>query len=320
MKRYASLAAAVADALNLAEGMTYKCALAGLPHGGGKAVIALPARAIEGDERRAMLLRYGTLIRQFGRIFDTGPDVGTTAADMDIIAETGAPYVFGCTSARGGAGDSGPATALGVLSGIEAACEHLFGSADLKGRRVVVQGAGSVGGALIEMLVAAGARVTFTDADERASQRFRDEMGVDFVAPDEVYDAECDVFAPCALGGVLNAETIPRLRARAVVGAANNQLASPEDAERLRARRILYAPDFAVNIGGAVVLEGIESLGWTRAQVEERIRGVRETVARIFETAEREGRTTEEVARRLAEERIAAAPQPSPPAPRDPIA
>lgn len=309
MKSYPSLSAAVADALNLAEGMTYKCALAGLPHGGGKAVIALPTRALDADERRAMLRRYGTLVRQFGAIFDTGPDVGTTSADMDVIAETGAPYIFGCTSERGGAGDSGPATALGVFSAIEAACERLFGSADLQGRRVVVQGAGSVGGPLIEMLRAAGARVTFTDADERTVRRLRDEEGVEFVAPADVYDAECDIFAPCALGGVLNSETIQRLRARAVVGAANNQLAAPEDAERLRARGILYAPDFAVNIGGAVILECVETMGWTREQVDERIRGVRATVAKIFDEAEREGVTTERVARRLAEERIAAAPE-----------
>lgn len=307
MKVYANLAAAVADALNLAEGMTYKCALAGLPHGGGKAVIAVPPRALDPDERRGLLLRYGSLIKQFGTVFDTGPDVGTSAADMDVIAETGAPYVFGCTAERGGAGDSGPATALGVFSGIEAACEHLFGSPDLAGRRVVVQGAGSVGGALVGLLRAAGARVRFSDADSLAVARFRDEEGVEYVAPEDVYDAECDIFAPCALGGVLNEETIPRLRARAVVGAANNQLRAPEDAERLRAREILYAPDFVVNIGGAVVLEGIESLGWTPAQVEERIRGVRATLKEIFAAAERDGLTTETVARRLAEERIESA-------------
>lgn len=315
MKAYASLAAAVADALNLAEGMTYKCALAGLPHGGGKAVISVPERGLAADERRGLLLRYGSLIRQYGTVFDTGPDVGTSSADMDVIAETGAPYVFGCTAERGGAGDSGPATALGVFSGIEAACEHLYGSADLTGRSVVVQGAGSVGGALIGLLREAGARLRFSDADPQTVERLRDQEGLDYVQPEEVYDAECDIFSPCALGGVLNAETIPRLRARAVVGAANNQLRAPEDAERLRARGILYAPDFVVNIGGALVLEGIESLGWTLAQVEERIRAVRATLAEIFAAAEREGLTTEAVARRLAEERIASAPPRGAPGP-----
>lgn len=307
MKSYPNLAAALADALNLAEGMTYKCALAGLPRGGGKAVIAVPAGGLDASARRGLLLRYGALVRQLGTggLYDTGPDVGTTSEDMDIIAETGAPYVFGRTTEHGGSGSSGPATALGVFSAIEAACEHLFGGGDVTSRRIVVQGAGSVGGALIEMLREAGAEVLFSDADERAVRHFRDELGLVFIPPEKVYDAECDIFSPCALGGVLNSETIPRLRCRAVAGAANNQLATREDAERLRARGILYAPDFVVNIGGAVALEGIESLGWTRAQVDERIRGVRDTLREIFEQSAREGATTDHVARRLAEARLA---------------
>jgi glutamate dehydrogenase/leucine dehydrogenase len=255
--------------------------------------------------RSGLLRRYGELIHQLGGLFYIGPDVGTSPADMDIIAETGAPYVFARTPTAGGAGNPGPFTALGVFTGIQAACEHLFGEASLKGRRVLVQGTGSVGGSLIEHLRAAGAEVMFSEVDEGAIRRFRDELGLQFVPAEAVYTTECEVFAPCALGGVLNANTIPQLKCRAVAGGANNQLASPRDAESLRVKGIIYAPDYVINVGGAMAIIGLETQGWTRERAEKEVaESVRRALRRIFEMAATEGVTTETAARRIAEERL----------------
>ncbi len=303
MKRYPDLGAARADAMRLAEGMTYKWAVAGFPRGGGKAVIAVPPD-LDPDARPGLLRRYGGLIRELAGRFWTGGDVGTSSADMDVIAETGAPFVFSRTAARGGAGGSGVFTALGVFAAMETACQRLFGDPSLAGRRVLVQGAGSVGAALIDRLVAEAAIVSFSDLDEGAVRRYREERELTFVTPEAVFDVECEIFAPCALGGALNATTIPRLRCRAVVGAANNQLATPEDAERLRARGILYAPDFAVNAGGAVGITGIEAMGWPVERAEREVRAIGATLRRIFEVADAAGITTDAAGRRIASERL----------------
>jgi leucine dehydrogenase len=304
MKTYPDVQAALQDALRLAEGMTYKFAGPGLPYGGGKAVIALPSD-FDPQARPALLRRYGALVNQLGGLFYTAADVGTSAADMDIIAETGAPYVFGRTAARGGAGPTGPATALGVFTGIQVTCEHLFGEASLEGRRVLVQGTGSVGGALIEYLRAVDAKVAFSDVDDSAIRRFRYELGLEFVPPEAVYTRECDIFAPCALGGVLNASTIPQLKCRAVVGGANNQLAETKDAERIQARGILYAPDYVVNAGGAMFGLGVETQGWTQEIAKVEVAGtVRRALRQVFQLAAAEGITTDAAARQIAGERL----------------
>jgi leucine dehydrogenase len=305
MKSYSDLRTAVEDALRLAEGMAYKFAVPSMPWGGGKAVVAIP-EDLDPSARPALLRRHGKLVNQLGGLFLTGPDVGTTSEDMDIIAETGEPYIFARTPASGGSGTPGPHTARGVFTGMQIACEHIFGEASLKGRRVLVQGAGNVGETLIEHLRAAGSEVVFSDVDEDIVSRFRDELGLEFVPSEMVYTTECDIFAPCALGGVLDAETIPQLRCRAVVGGANNQLAEPEDAERLQDRGILYAPDYVVNIGGAMAILGLETLNWTREKAEEEVSGsVRRALRQIFESAETKGITTEAAARQIAEERLA---------------
>jgi leucine dehydrogenase len=306
MKSYLDVQAALQDALRLAEGMTYKFAVPGLPWGGGKAVIAIPTD-LDPQSRPTLLRRYGALVHQLGGLFSTGPDVGTSSADMDIIAETGAPYVFARTPAAGGAGSSGPFTSLGVFTGVQVACEYLFGEASLKDRRVLVQGTGSVGGPLIEHLRAAGAEVVFSEVDEGAIHRFRDELGLEFVPAETVYTTECDIFAPCALGGVLNHETIPQLRCRAVAGGANNQLASPGDAESLRARGILYAPDYVVNVGGAMAILGLETQGWTQERAEkEVVESVGRALQEVFKLAVTEDITTEAAARHIAEGHLSA--------------
>jgi leucine dehydrogenase len=306
MIAYPDREAARRDAMRLASGMTYKWAAARFPRGGGKAVIAAPA-GLDTVSRAGLLRRYGSLVRELSGRFWTGADAGTTAEDMDVIAETGAPYVFSRTPSHGGAGGSGPWTALGVFAAIETVCRRLFGSGSLTGRRVLVQGVGSVGRPLIERLAAAGARVSFTDVAPDASRRFSGAREITYLAPDAILGEPCDVFAPCALGEILNAETIPRLRCRAVVGAANNQLAQPEDAERLQSRGILYAPDFVVNAGGAIAITGIESLGWTAERAEREVLGIADTLSRVFELADAEDLTTEAAARRLAERRLEAA-------------
>lgn len=304
MKEYPDLAAAIEDAVRLAEGMTFKFAVTGFPRGGGKAVIAVPG-SLDPEDRRSLLRRYGTLVHRLGGLYYTGPDVGTSPEDMDVIAETGAPYVHSRTLMAGGAGDSAPATAIGTFEGIRTVCAHLFGDDSLFGRVVVVQGAGHVGRTLIHLLRDAGADVRFADIDERAVGEVIQELGVASLPPDLVYDEPCDIFSPCALGGVLNEDTIERLRCRAVAGCANNQLATAEDVSRLQQRGILYAPDFVLSIGGAMAITGVEAMGWMPEEAEQRvIETVRHTLTRVLALAEEEGVTTVAAARQLADERL----------------
>lgn len=303
MKHYPDWQSALTDALQLSTGMTNKFAVAGFPRGGGKAVIALPA-AFAQSARSDLLRRYGALVQQLGGLYYTGPDVGTTSEDMDIIAEEGAPFVHSCSQLRGGAGSSGPATALGVFAAMEATCEQLFGNASLAGRRVIVQGTGSVGGTLLGLLASAEAEVWFSEVEPGARDYFQHGLGLRCISTEEAYDAACDIFAPCALGGVLNQQTIPRLQCRAVVGAANNQLATATDAERLHERGILYAPDYAINSGGALAITGIETFGWSREQAETEVRRIGRVLARIYALAAAESITTEVAAQRLAAEKL----------------
>jgi leucine dehydrogenase len=306
MKTYPDLEAARRDARRLSEGMTYKWAAAGFPRGGGKAVLAVPL-GLSAEARDGLLRRYGSFVQELGGRFWTGADVGTSARDMDVISETGAPYVFSRTPEHGGAGSSASWTALGVEAGLKTTCARLFGSESLSGRRIVVQGAGSVGGELLERLLAAGVDAAFSDVDAASVRRWR-ERGVSFIEPERVLEAACDVLAPCALGGVLDAVSISRLRCRAVAGAANNQLATPEDAERLKARGILYAPDFVINAGGAIGITGQESLGWTAEKAREEVLRIGATLGRVYDVAESLGITTDAAAKRIAEERLSAPP------------
>ena len=304
MTSYPDVQAALLDALRLSEGMTFKFAASGLPFGGAKAVVAVPGN-LERESRMALLRRYGTLIKQLGGLFRTGPDVGTTPEDMDVIAATGAPYIVSRTVEAGGAGDPGPLTARGVFTGIRLMCGRLFGAESVANRTVLVQGAGDVGGSLIGMLRQAGAEVLFSEVNERLVRTLREELGLRHVSSTAVYSTECDIFAPCALGAVLNAETIPRLKCRAVAGSANNQLETQEDAERLRARGILYAPDYVINAGGAIGVLGMELQGWTRDRADnEVVETIRRNLVQIFESAASEGIATEAAARRIAESRL----------------
>jgi leucine dehydrogenase len=302
LKSYASPAEALEDALRLAAGMTRKLAVVGLPCGGGKAVLAVPELPT-GDERRRLLERYGDLVDSLGGSFVTGPDMNTRDADMDVIGDR-TPHVFCRSVARGGSGDPSIHTALGVFHGIRASLAHALGSDDLAGRTVLVQGAGSVGAKLARLLADAGATVLVTDVDEERARA----TGATVVAAETALELECDVYAPCAVGATLNAATIPRLRCPVVAGAANNQLATPADGERLRDAGILYAPDYVINSGGALHGIGLERLGWDADRLEHEVAGIGDTLAAVFAEADAEGISTDAAAERLANERLAAAP------------
>jgi leucine dehydrogenase len=302
MKTYAEPAEALADSMRLSAAMTLKMAAVEMPFGGGKAVLAVPG-SISGEERRGLLLRYADLVNSLRGTFNTGPDVNTSVADMDVIGER-CQYVFCRSEERGGSGDPGPYTARGVFHGIAASVRHAFGSDSLEGRVLLVQGVGDVGAPLAEQLASAGARVLLSDVIAGRARGVADRIGADVVPPADAIGLECDVYAPCALGGTLSAETIPRLRCRIVAGSANNQLAQLEDAERLRRAGILCAPDFVINAGGVLYALGVEHLGWTRDAIEQQLAGVGRTLAEIYTRADAEGITTQAAAERLARARL----------------
>ena len=301
LKVYDGPASALEDGLRLAAGMTRKLAVLGLPCGGGKAVLAVP-EVPEGDKRRRLLECYGKLIESLGGSYVTGPDVNTGEADMDVIGER-TDHVFCRSLGNGGSGDPSVHTALGVFHGIRATLAHAFGAEDPAGRTVLVQGTGSVGAKLARLLLDAGAIVLVSDVDEERARA----TGATPVDPDNALELECDVYAPCALGATLNADSIPRLRCRVVAGGANNQLATPADGERLRAAGILYAPDYVINGGGALHGIGLESLGWDADRLEQEVAGIGDTLSGIYRQADAAGITTSEAAERLAGERLAQA-------------
>ena len=302
MKVYATPAEALEDAMRLSAAMTRKLAIAGLPFGGGKAVLAVPSIP-SGAQRRALLLRYGDLVASLGGTYRTSSDINTNEADMDVIGER-TEYVFGRSRQAGGSGNPAAPTAVGVFHGIRASVEYALGSSDLDGRTVVVQGSGGVGSALAEHLAAAGASVMVADIDSERARKVAARVGGTAVETDEVSRIECDVYAPCAVGGVLSSETVEQLRCRIVAGSANNQLAEPEAAERLHARGILYAPDYVINGGGAIALVGLEQLGWSTAETNAALEQIGYTLRQIYERADAEKISTAAASDAVAEERL----------------
>jgi len=296
MRVYPAPADGLADVLRLSAAMTQKLAGTGMARGGGKAVLAVPELP-SGEARRRLLLRYGRLVASLGGTYRTAGDMNIKPDDLEIVAET-CPWVYG-TPSRGG--DSGPGTARGVFHGIRATVERAFGSPELAGRSVLVQGVGAVGRHLARELADAGARVLVSDVDESRAAA----TGFETVPPDRVAGMEVDVYAPCAVGGVLNAGTIPQLSCGAVAGAANNQLAEPEDADRLHERGILFAPDYVVNSGGVIQLIGLVDENWDAAQLELGLAGIGDTLRGLFAEAEADGITPSAAADRMVRRRIA---------------
>ncbi|MFC0687365.1 Glu/Leu/Phe/Val family dehydrogenase [Novosphingobium clariflavum] len=297
---YADQDALATDALRLARGMTYKNAIAGLPFGGGKAVLQRPEGAFD---RAAMFRAFGRAVEKLGGQYVTAEDVGTTIADMRAIAEE-TRHVAGLDKKPGFAGgDPSPWTALGIFKSMQAASRVSLGS-DVRGLTVALQGTGNVGSHLAQLLHDAGARLVLADADPARAEALAARFGGRVVAPDEILAAEAEIFAPCALGAVLNDKTIPVLRARLICGGANNQLATEQDGARLAERGIAYAPDYVVNAGGIINVVA-EYLGETEDQVGGRIDLIAERLGEILATAESEGRPSHVVADEMAQKLVA---------------
>jgi len=298
---YAGEQAALADVLNLARGMSYKNALAGLDLGGGKAVIiGDPGR----DKSEALLRAYGRFVQSLGGRYLTACDVGTYSEDMDLIARE-SRFVTGRTLANGGAGDSSVLTAFGVFQGMRASAERVFGTPSLHGRRVGVEGVGKVGHRLVELLREDGAEVVVCDVSPQAIERVRQRHPeVDVVVDARALtEADIDVFAPCALGGALDDVTVARLRAKVVCGAANNQLAHPGVEKQLDERGILYAPDYVVNSGGVIQVAD-EIAGFNMERARAKAAQIYDTTLKIFAIASEEGVPPAVAADRLAERRM----------------
>src|SRR5678816_3302173 len=287
---------ALTDALRLSQGMTYKTALAGLPLGGGKSIIIGNNST---RDRNALLRAHGRFVETLKGRYVTAEDVGTSPADMEIMRlET--QHVAGLI---GRSGDPSPYTARGVYRAIQASSQFLLNKFELSGLTVAIQGCGNVGYHLAKLLHNAGARLIATDVNSENLSRVVDEFAAEAVKPNEIFSVKADVFAPCALGGVLNDETIPQLKVQIVAGSANNQLLEERHGTMLRNRNILYAPDYVANVGG--VLNGCtELLGWTPEQAAAKMLAIYDTLLRIFKIAEKQGITPNEAADRLAEERL----------------
>jgi len=292
---------AVVDALRLARGMTYKAALAGLPHGGGKSVLLRPTTAH--FDRAALFRAFGRFVGALGGRYITAEDSGTSLEDMNIV-HTVTKHVTGIDAELGGSGDPSPFTALGVRRGIEACVQSRLGKPTLEGIHVAVQGVGHVGYHLCKELATAGARLSVADIDPLKAERAEREFGATIVPLDRVFDVDCDVLAPCALGSALNDDTIPRIRAKIVAGAANNQLAEPRHGEALYQRDILYAPDYAINAGGLVNV-AMEAKGYDEAEARRRTLAIHDTILEIAERSRRAQTPTYRIADLMVEERLA---------------
>jgi leucine dehydrogenase len=296
---YEDEAAALRDVLRLSRGMSYKAAAAGVPFGGGKTVVIAESRT----QKSPLLLRaLGRAIDRLGGRYITGEDVGTTVADMAEIARS-TSYVMGSPEDAGGSGDPSPRTAFGCFVGIKASADHVWGSEDLKGVRVLVQGLGNVGFNLCRLLADAGASLLVSDIRRDAVQTCVDRFGATPVDPESVIDTPADVYAPCALGGVINDRTIERLKVKIVAGGANNQLESAHHGAALRARQILYAPDYVINAGGMIQL-AMERLQRDGDETERRVRNIGETLTKIFSIADADNLATNVAADRLVESRL----------------
>ncbi|MEU4216885.1 Glu/Leu/Phe/Val dehydrogenase dimerization domain-containing protein [Actinoplanes sp. NPDC026623] len=291
------------DALRLSAAMSDKCALAGLPNGGGKTVVALPPDATpDAAARRALLHDVGDVIAGLAGAYATGPDVGTGPDDMLTIAER-TPHAFCRPVDAGGSGDSSEHTAVGVLAALRALCTERFGSADLSARSFAVLGLGRVGGHVLRMLADAGATLVAGDIDE-TRRALADAAGAAWAGPQDCLTADVDVLVPAALGGLLTARSVPTLRCAAIAGPANNQLDAPATAGLLSRHGVLWAPDVVVSAGGIIHATAVELHHETAAQAAARVHGIADTLAGILRTARATGSTPAEAARSRARQRL----------------
>lgn len=290
---------ALRDVLRLSRGMTYKAAVSGLNLGGGKAVLIGDP---EKDKSEALFRMLGRYIGSLYNRYITAEDVGTTVEDMDYIFQE-TDRVVGVHEVHGGSGDPSPFTALGTLMGIRACVERKFGHGDIGTLTYGVQGVGHVGRHLVGLLRSHGAKVVVTDINDERVQGVVDEFGAEAVPMHQIYDLDMDVFVPCALGGVVNEDTVPRLKCKIVAGSANNQLESESWGTALEERGILYAPDYAINAGGLINV-AIELQGYNKERAHRQVSLIYNNLSRIFDIAERDGIPSWQAADRMAEERI----------------
>jgi len=302
IRDYGSSDEALLDVLRLSQGMTYKAAAASLPLGGGKAVIIGDPTLVKTE---ALLEAYGRAVDQLGGTYVTAEDVGTTVEDLVVVA-TQTEHVAGLPVSDGGSGDPSPATARGVLAAMRATADHLWGTTDLGERRVAIQGVGKVGIALLALLEQEGCKVSVADVDEERAEAAALRYGAQLVHADEILSQQCDILAPCALGGVLNERTIPALRCAAIVGSANNQLRGTGVAERIADAGIAYAPDFVANAGGIInIVEELKPEGYSWDRARDEVERIFDTTRHILAQAKQQGVTPRTAAISFAEERLA---------------
>jgi leucine dehydrogenase len=301
--RYPSWNDGLTDALRLSAAMTDKCAVAGLPNGGGKTVVAVPPdAALDPADRHAVLHDVADVIASLGGVYATGPDVGTDSVDMATIAER-THYVFCRPAEAGGSGDSSTHTATGVVAALHAVCDAVFGSPQLAHRRFGIVGLGRVGAQIARHLAAARAELVVTDVDV-TKRHLADQLGATWLDPQDALQAEVDVLVPAALGGVFTPDSVPQLRCTAIAGPANNQLDQPATADLLHRRGILWAPDFVVSAGGVIHATAVELHHETIEQATARVLRIGDTVAGILQDATQAGVTPAAAALTLARQRI----------------
>jgi leucine dehydrogenase len=300
MWSYANEWEALNDVLRLSRGMTYKSAISGLNLGGGKAVIIGDAAT---DKTPEMITRFGQFVNSLSGKYITAEDVGSTTEDMDLIRDV-TPYVTGISESRGGSGNPSPVTAYGVYMGMKAAAMHQFGSDKLNGKKILVQGVGHVGETLIDYLTKEGALIQVTDINEEKLQHVSAKYGAQIFAGDDIYSADVDIYAPCALGATINDTTINRIKAKVIAGAANNQLAVEQvHGKILMEKGISYAPDFLINAGGIINVYA-EIVGYNKAEALKRTENIYNTTLEIFHFAEANSITTHQAAMQIAQKRI----------------
>lgn len=299
MWNYETEEEAIEDAIRLGRGMTYKNAAAGLNLGGGKTVIiGDPLK----DKNEEMFRAFGRFIQGLNGRYITAEDVGTTVADMDLIHEE-TDFVTGISPAFGSSGNPSPVTAYGIYIGMKAAALEAFGDDSLEGKTITVQGVGNVAYTLCKHLHEEGAKLIVTDINQDAVQRAVNDFGAVAVAPNDIYSQEADIFAPCAMGAIINDETIPQLKVKVVAGSANNQLKEERHGDELEAKGIVYAPDFVINSGGVINVAD-ELYGYNNERAMKRVETIYDSITRIFEISKRDGIPSYIAAERMAEERI----------------
>ncbi len=301
MWNYASDTEALTDALRLSKGMTYKASISGLNWGGGKSVIIGDAS----KKTPALLKKFGEYVNRMGGVYVTAKDVGIGSSDLKEI-KSKTPHVMGIEGEKNSSGDPSPGTAWGVYHGMKSSAKHAFGKDSLAGLTVAMQGLGAVSFGMLEFLTKEGAKIIATDIDSSKIEKAKKEFGITGVGVEEIYDVACDIFSPCALGATINEKTLPRIKAKVIAGAANNQLSTDEIGTAVMKRGIIYAPDYAINAGGLMNIyhESMIDGGYNKDRAFSHIAEIGKTIDRILTRAKSENLPTSVVADRMAEERV----------------